>query len=188
MQYTREWLLDCAKRGEPLKYLCFWGHTPAADGSITKACFSQWWDCRFTVDGVRYHTAEQYMMAQKAELFHDTEIQREIMAQTHPGAYKKLGRQIRNFEESLWLLHRTDIVIRGNLAKFSQNPELHAFLLGTNSRILVEASPYDRLWGIGLSEQNADCTNPWKWQGENLLGFCLMEVREQLRNQLQKGT
>ena len=165
--------------GEKLKYIFFWGHTPSKNG-ITKSCFSQWYDCTFMAGGVEYKTAEQYMMAQKALLFDDKKIYEEIMAASHPNEYKKLGRKISNFNEEVWNTHKMQIVIQGNLAKFGQNKELQEFLLQTGDRILVEASPYDKIWGIGLAADTPDIENPATWRGENLLGFALMEVREQL--------
>ncbi len=180
MRYTVESVCDRFRRKEKIKYIFFWGHTPSGDGSITKSCFSQWFDCKFTVDGVEYRTAEQYMMSQKALLFGDKKINAEIMKAGHPKQFKELGRRISGFNEKLWNDNKTDIVIRGNYAKFSQNPELKYFLLGTNKRILVEASPYDKIWGIGMSADDSRAMNPLQWQGENLLGFCLMEVRDML--------
>ena len=148
---------------------------------FSEACFSQWYECKFTVDGVEYHTAEQYMMAQKAVLFGDKEVLQKIMSADNPAVYKSLGRQIRNFDEKIWNEHKFQIVVNGNMAKFSQNPELLDFLVKTGDRILVEASPYDRIWGIGKSKDDFDIENPFKWKGENLLGFALMEVRENLK-------
>lgn len=178
MKYTVESICDRFNKKEKLKYIFFWGHTPSE--TITKSCFSQWYNCKFTVDGVEYHTAEQYMMSQKALLFGDTEINKEIMSAVHPKQFKELGRKIRNFNPEIWDRNKTDIVIRGNFAKFSQNPELKYFLLGTNKGVLVEASPYDKIWGIGLSADDSRVNNPLQWQGENLLGFCLMEVRDMI--------
>lgn len=145
MKYTREFIEDKFRRGERLKFIFFWGHKPEADGSVTKSCFSQWWDCNFTVDGVKYHTAEQYMMAQKAVLFGDEAVRKEIMTAGHPKQFKALGRKIKGFDQKIWNENCCDIVIKGNAAKFSQNEELKAFLLNTNTRILVEASPYDKI-------------------------------------------
>ena len=133
-----------------------------------------------TVDGVEYSTAEQYMMSQKALLFGDIEINKEIMSAKHPKQFKELGRKIRNFNEKIWNDNKTDIVIRGNYAKFSQNLELKDFLLKTGKRIIVEASPYDKIWGIGMQANSSGIENPLEWNGENLLGFCLMEVRDLL--------
>lgn len=181
MKYSRELIIEKFRKKERLKYVFFWGHQPSADGSITKSCFSQWFDCRFIADGVEYSTAEQYMMAQKALLFGDTEKYEKIMTASHPKQFKDLGRRISGFDETVWNRHKTDIVIKGNLAKFSQDPELRSFLLGTGERILVEASPYDKIWGIGMSANDTKCENPEMWNGENLLGFCLMEVRDLIK-------
>lgn len=167
--------------GKRLKYIFFWGHHQK--DTITKTCFSQWYECRFTVDGTEYHTAEQYMMAQKAKLFGDKEVLQKIMQADNPGEYKKLGREIRHFDDNVWDKHKYDIVVSGNMAKFSQNPELLSFLLKTGDRVLVEASPYDRIWGIGLPADAPDIENPFKWKGQNLLGFALMGVREKLSNE-----
>lgn len=165
--------------GKRYKYIFFWGHKE--HHHVTKACFSQWYECKFTVDGTEYHTAEQYMMAQKAILFGDDEILQKIMSADNPGLYKSLGRQIRNFDEKIWNEHKFQVVVNGNMAKFSQNPELLDFLLKTGDRVLVEASPYDRIWGIGMSKDDPKVENPFAWKGENLLGFALMEVREGLK-------
>ena len=162
------------------KFTFFWGHRPSASGSITKSCFSQWWHSPFTVDGVRYPTAEHYMMAAKARLFGDTETLGKILTASGPGQVKALGRSVDRFDENAWCAHRYDAVVEGNLAKFSQNAELKEFLLSTKRRVLVEASPVDRIWGIGLAEDSPDAERPQRWRGLNLLGFALMEVRERL--------
>ena len=181
MKYTREIIEKNFRKKEKMKYVFFWGHTPSYDGSITKTCLSQWYNCKFTVDGVEYYTAEQYMMSQKALLFGDIKINAEIMKAVHPKQFKELGRRISGFDEKIWNERKTDIVIRGNFAKFSQNPELKYFLLNTNNRVLVEASPYDKIWGIGMDYKDTRCENPTLWNGENLLGFCLMEVRDMIK-------
>lgn len=181
-KYNITELKDRYQRGETLKYIFFWGHTPSKD-RLTKTCFSQWYECTFIVDGMEYKTAEQYMMAQKALLFKDMKIFEQIMAASHPREYKALGRKISNFKESVWNQNKVQIVIQGNLAKFGQNKEFKEFLLQTGSRILVEASPYDKIWGIGLSADTPNLENPNIWKGENLLGFALMEVREQLQKE-----
>ena len=183
MKYTRELITERFNKGEHLKYIFFWGHTPAADGSITSACFSQWWDCRFTVDGVEYRTAEQYMMAQKAVLFGDEEVLREIMNAGHPKQFKALGRKISGFKQDIWDNSCRDIVTAGTVAKFSQNSELGDYLINTKERVLVEASPYDKIWGIGMGKDNPKCENPSLWNGTNYLGFCLMEARDILRGE-----
>ena len=121
------------------------------------------------------------MMAAKALLFGDAETADRIRAASHPRAAKELGRQVRGFDEQHWAERRFDLVVSGNLAKFGQHAELRDFLLGTGGRVLVEASPLDRIWGTGLAADHEHSTSPENWPGLNLLGFALMEVRHQLR-------
>jgi ribA/ribD-fused uncharacterized protein len=163
------------------KFLFFWGHQPNKDGSISKTCFSQWWLSSFDVAGTTYRTAEHWMMAKKAALFNDKEVLEKIIQAKSPAEAKKLGREVRNYDDKLWLANRYQIVKEGNYHKFSQNADLMTFLLNTKERILVEASPVDPIWGIGMAADHKDITNPEKWQGLNLLGFALMEIRDELR-------
>ena len=176
-------LLSVIGAGGQPKYLLFWGHQPLPGGGVGKGCLSQWWSAAFTVDGVRYPTAEHYMMAAKARLSGDAEAVGKILAAPHPGAAKALGRQVRGFDERQWARHRFDVVVAGNLAKFGQHPRLREFLAGTGGRVQVEASPLDRVWGIGLAAGDERAGSPEHWPGLNLLGFALMEVRRQLRAQ-----
>ncbi|GAA1896422.1 NADAR family protein [Streptantibioticus ferralitis] len=162
------------------KYLMFWGHRPKRDGSLGAGCLSQWWPAEFTVDGVRYPTAEHWMMAGKARLFEDEETAAAVLAAGHPNEAKTLGRQVRGFDEELWARHRWHLVVEGNVAKFGQDPALRDFLLSTGSRVLVEASPLDRVWGIGLAADDERAPDPARWRGLNLLGFALMETRSRL--------
>ena len=120
------------------------------------------------------------MMAEKARLFGDGEMLKQIMQTTFPKEMKAYGRAVRNFEQSIWDANCFQIVKNANKAKFTQDAKLLAFLLGTKKRILVEASPRDRIWGIGMGENNPDAENPLKWRGRNLLGFALTEVRDEL--------
>ncbi len=173
-------LVAAYQKGKRLKHVFFWEHQPLPNGQIGKSCFSQWWPSSFTVDGISYATAEHFMMAEKARLFDDQEMCAKILAASHPGEAKKFGREVRGFDGKIWNQHRFDIVVRGNLAKFSQDDALKTFLLNTNQRILVEASPLDKIWGIGLAEDARNVSNPETWQGLNLLGFALMAVRKQL--------
>ena len=181
MKYNREMLIGRQRRGEKLSFIPFWGHTPNSN-RINRACLSQWYDCRFEADGVQYHTAEQYMMAQKAMLFRDMATHARIMAADHPRDYKALGRQVRPFDAAVWDRARYDVVVRGNLAKFGQNPALWQFLDSTGDCVLVEASPYDAVWGVKLGIDDPRIGDPALWGGENLLGFALMEARDLLRN------
>ena len=159
----------------------FYGHTPKSPQKVDKACLSQWFSVSFVVDGVTYKTAEHYMMAEKARLFNDHESLQRILESDTPAEAKKLGREIANWDEEKWMAHRFDIVARGNYYKFSQNPALRDFLLKTGDSILVEASPRDKIWGIGMGANTKGIENPMSWRGENLLGFALMEARERIR-------
>ena len=179
--FNIETLLSETRSGKRFKYIFFWGHRPRKDGQIGKQCFSQWWGSSFEIDGIKYPSAEFYMMAEKARLFYDDESLNKILASSNPGAAKKYGREIKNFDEALWIENRFDIVVRGNKAKFEQNEALKQFLLNTNNRIIVEASPVDKIWGIGLAGDHKYAENPEKWKGLNLLGFALMKVRSILK-------
>lgn len=181
--YNLEWLLSKEEVKENIKYLFFWGHTPSKDGSVTKSCFSQWWQSAFEVDNMHYSTAEHWMMAQKAMLFDDKEMLEKILVAKSPAEAKKLGRKVRNFDPKVWGENCFDIVCEGNYYKFSQHPDLEVFLLNTKNRVLVEASPMDRIWGIGMAQDHKDAENPQLWKGSNLLGFALMEVRNRLSNE-----
>lgn len=163
------------------KFLFFWGHQPSKDGIVTKTCFSQWWVSPFVVNGITYKTAEHWMMAKKAELFNDNKILQKIIQANSPAEAKKLGREVRNYHDVLWLASRYEIVKQGNLHKFHQNLDLKEFLVNTKERVLVEASPVDAIWGIGMAGDHKDIYNPAKWSGLNLLGFALMEVRDELK-------
>ncbi|MEO3764409.1 NADAR family protein [Streptomyces sp. B8F3] len=176
-------LRAAAGEGRRLKYLYFWGHRPRREGVVDAACLSQWWPVEFEVDGVGYATAEHWMMAAKARLFGDEAAVARILATSHPGAAKAEGRKVRGFDEAVWQEHRFAAVVRGNLAKFGQHPALGAYLRGTGSRVLVEASPVDRVWGIGLAATDDGAEDPGAWRGLNLLGFALMDVRATLAAQ-----
>jgi hypothetical protein len=166
--------------GQP-DFLTFWGHRPPTAGGVGKGCLSQWWPVDFTVDGAAYASAEHFMMAAKALLFDDTETADRIRQAPHPGAAKALGREVVGFDEQRWAERRFDLVVAGNLAKFGQHADLRDFLLGTGSKVLVEASPQDAIWGIGLAADDDRAASPEHWPGLNLLGFALMEVRHRLR-------
>lgn len=177
---SKEELIIYLAHKDSVKYLFFWGHKRPQDGSVEKTCMSQWYEADFDIDGIHYPTAEHYMMSEKARLFSDDGALQKILVSKTPAEAKKLGRTVQGYEETIWCEHRNDIVVRGNYAKFSQNNTLKKFLLNTHNRILVEASPRDRIWGIGMGASNPDAENPAKWRGLNLLGFALMQAREQL--------
>ena len=163
-----------------MNYLFFWGHRPERDGSIGKGCLSQWWPCSFVVEGQQFASAEHYMMWRKALLFNDTAVAERVLAARTPAEAKALGRAVSGFVDATWVSARLEIVVEGNLAKFDQNPALRSYLLGTGARVLVEASPQDRVWGIGLAAADPRAADPATWRGLNLLGEALMEVRSRL--------
>ncbi|MHB9758487.1 NADAR family protein [Streptomyces sp. BYX5S] len=182
---SRESLVAALETGDEtakrVKYLHFWGHTPRKDGTIGASCLSQWWPSPFTVDGVEYATAEHWMMAEKARLFGDAEAERRAIAAGHPSEAKKAGRLVRGFDDAVWERARFGVVVEGSVHKFASDPGLREFLVGTGDRVLVEASPMDRVWGIGLAADDAAAQDPRRWRGANLLGFALMAARERLR-------
>lgn len=180
MKYNQDWLLEQHVREEKVKYLFFWGHQPRKDGSIGESCFSQWWLVPFTVEGIVYQTAEHWMMAAKACLFSGQTRLEQILQCISPAEAKKIGRMVSNFDGKRWDEHKYDLVKEGNYHKFSQHPDIKAFLLNTKGRVLGEASPVDQIWGIGLAKTDPHIENPANWKGENLLGFALMEVRDEL--------
>ncbi|WP_394835811.1 NADAR family protein [Pendulispora rubella] len=177
---TRQGLVERIDAGASFDFLFFWGHTPKLPNVVDASCLSQWFPADFTVDGVGYPTAEHFMMMEKARLFKDDIACEQVLHADSPGAVKAIGRTVRNYDDDVWASARVDAVVRGNLAKFGQNPDLVRFLLGTKKRILVEASPRDCIWGIGLGKDNPAARDPSRWRGQNLLGFALMEVRERL--------
>ncbi|WP_306318683.1 MULTISPECIES: NADAR family protein [unclassified Streptomyces] len=168
--------------GEGIKYLHFWGHAPRKDGSLGASCLSQWWPSPFTVDGVEYATAEHWMMAEKARLFGDADAERRAIAAGHPSQAKKAGRLVRGFDDAVWERERFGVVVEGSVHKFASDPALREFLVGTGERVLVEASPMDRVWGIGLAADDEAARDPRRWRGSNLLGFALMAARKRLRS------
>ncbi|MGW4443222.1 NADAR family protein [Streptomyces sp. NPDC004682] len=174
-------LIGEVRAGTRVKYLHFWGHRPRPDGTAGAGCLSQWWPAPFTVDDVEYATAEHWMMAAKARLFEDAEAERKVLASAHPSQAKKAGRLVRGFDGAIWERERFGIVVEGSVHKFAAHDELRAFLLGTGERVLVEASPVDRVWGIGLAADDERAGDPERWRGPNLLGFALMAARERLR-------
>lgn len=179
MTYTLKTLLETRQDFSRDDFVFFWSGRKGR--AVTKTCFSQWYPSSFIVEGKDYKFAEQFMMAKKAEVFGDTAVIARILTSSDPRAIKQLGREVRNFDPAVWDRHKFEIVVQGNLAKFSQNADLRDFLLSTGEKILVEASPYDRIWGIGLDERSADAVDPRRWRGGNLLGFALMKVRALLR-------
>jgi ribA/ribD-fused uncharacterized protein len=142
--------------------------------------FSQWHPAAFEVEGRAFVCAEQFMMHGKAMLFCDDEIAAQILDVPDPRTHKALGRRVRGFDEKIWRRNREAIVMTGSRAKFTQNPELRAALVATAPTQLVEASPMDRIWGIGMAASNPDATDRTKWKGLNLLGQILTRLRDEL--------
>ncbi|MGA5822056.1 NADAR family protein [Kitasatospora sp. NPDC094028] len=177
---TREELSALMAGGARPKWVMFWGHTERKGGGTRQECLSQWWPGRFTVDGVDYASAEHWMMAGKARMFDDHATAERILAARTPAEAKKLGRLVRGFDDATWEAGRFELVVEGNVAKFRQDEDLLGYLLGTGSRVLVEASPLDRIWGIGLAADDIRAQQPDEWRGLNLLGFALMEARARL--------
>lgn len=152
------------------KFFFFWGKKP----------FSQWTPSKFTVDGVEYNCAEQYMMAMKAKYFGDSDMQQQIMEAVDPADQKRLGRQVRGFDAERWNRVCKEVVYKANYAKFKQNPAMLEKLLATAGTTLVEASPKDKIWGIGLDSKDPRCLDRSTWQGTNWLGEILTRVRDDI--------
>ena len=179
-KYSREQLVCGAAALTRENAVFFWGHRPSKNGIVTSSCLSQWYMAPFFVCDTQYCCMEQFMMASKARMFHDEETLAQILKSHDPQEIKKLGRKVRNFSSEAWDAGKYLIILNGNFRKFTQNPALRDYLLSTGEKTLVEASPYDTIWGVGLSAEDPCVGNPRLWRGENLLGFALMEVRDEI--------
>ena len=173
-------LIEYINQSNRVDYIFFWGHRKPKAG-ISKSCFSQWYESAFVCDEIKYKTAEHFMMTEKAKLFADNESVEKVIAANSPKEAKKIGRSVNNFDPVEWNKHRFEIVVSANLAKFSQKNALKTFLLNTGNKVLVEASPGDRIWGIGMGQNNENAETPKNWRGSNLLGFALMETRQRIQ-------
>jgi ribA/ribD-fused uncharacterized protein len=182
IDYDIEWLSKRFDTGESLKFIYFWGHTKKYNQKIGEFCFSQWFESPFKLNGLTYKTTEHWMMSQKAKLFGNFDLIDKIIHCDNPAEAKEFGRQVINFDDMIWNQHRFEIVKLGNIHKFNQNKDLGDYLIQTNDRIIVEASPTDLIWGIGLSKDSEAIDNIYAWRGLNLLGFALMEVRDFLNS------
>lgn len=171
--------------GTKLDLVMFWKPYQKMGKKPDSSCLGQWWMQDFVVDGVKYNCAEQYMMAQKAIMFNEDGINDRvldlIMKETNPAEMKKYGRRVQNFDSGVWDEKCTEVVKKGNIAKFSQNEDIKEYLISTGEAILVEASPYDTIWGIGMGSDDPNSRLITKWKGKNYLGFVLMEVRDEIR-------
>lgn len=165
------------RRNSMRNIICF--HNPEEMNGY----LSNWYLSDFEYDGIKFSSLEQYMMYKKAEVFGDREISNEILSTDNVGKIKALGREVKNYNDTVWNGIRQIIVYEGLYAKFSQNSELKEKLLATEADILAEAAASDIIWGIGLSMTDEDRFDMSKWRGQNLMGFSLMEVR----NRLKKG-
>lgn len=160
--------MDTKKKEE---FAFFWGGT-----------FSQWAKSKFIIDGVEFNTCEQYMMYKKALMFHDYDVAKKIMETSNPRDQKALGREVKNFDKDTWEKYCRDIVYDGNVAKFTQNKELFAELMATGDKEFCEASPYDKIWGIGLDRDDPRAKDKKQWKGTNWLGQAIQRVREDIRS------
>lgn len=155
-----------------MKYTFFW-----------QSFLSQWTYTEFSDGEQTYNCCEQYMMYQKAKLFNDKETANMIMLSKTPREQKALGRQVKNFDLSIWNKNKEQIVYNGNYLRFSQNPEHREKLFKTAGTTLVEASPYDKIWGIGLTKDDPRALDESQWEGQNLLGKILTKVRDDLMDE-----
>lgn len=172
MPQNREELIAAMDTGGwPVEFYPFFHH---------QHVFSQWHASPFTMGSHRYANAEQWMMAEKANIFGDQEVRQRILATPFPAIVKALGRTVRGFDEATWTARRAEVVFEGNMAKFRQNPDAQAVLVSTIGRVLIETNPRDLVWGIGLPAGHVDVEHPKLWPGLNLLGFTLMRVRHTL--------
>ena len=152
------------------RFVFFWGGWP-----------SQWHRSRFLVAGVEYNCCEQFMMAEKARVFGDSEHLAKILAASNPRQQKALGRKVRGFDEEVWRSVCRGIVYHANLAKYTQDAGLREKLLATEDRMIVEASPKDRIWGIGLAADDPRAADPSQWRGTNWLGIAITQARDSIR-------
>ena len=153
------------------KFTFFWGGT-----------FSQWAPSKFIIDGVEFNTCEQYMMYKKALMFHDYDAAKKVMETSNPKEQKAIGRKVKNFNDNVWVKYCRDIVYDANVAKFTQNPGMLTELMATNGTTMVEASPYDKRWGIGLGAENPFAQDRSTWDGLNWLGEAIQQVREDINS------
>ncbi|SFV60967.1 Uncharacterized protein COG3236 [hydrothermal vent metagenome] len=184
---TREELLERIETGETFEYLFFWDE-PKRD-VVDIACLNQWYAASFSmpIHGqgelhyIIFPTAEHYMMWAKARVFYDYGIADRILETKSPREVQLLGREVKDYDDDKWRALSFETVVEGNIEKFTQNPDIEKFLLSTGDKVLVEASPIDKIWGIGLHKDDPKARDPKKWLGENKLGFALMQVRKNLK-------
>lgn len=182
MRYHLTWLIDMVDQGGHPEVILFWGHVNKKHLRDGEFMLSQWYPAPFSVNEVVYKSAGHWMMARKALLFNDRETFRKILEADRPDEVRSLSRAIADFDDAHWNECKYDIVREGNFHKFNQNRKLRDYLLSTGNAVLAEANPFDKVWGIGISQEAKNVKDPYAWEGINLLGFALMEIREYLRN------
>ena len=182
-KYSNEWLRQQTAEGKARELCMFWMPEPV--NGVDKSCFSQWWLGEFWSVIDTFCCVEQFMTVQMAKLFGDAEAQKAVMECDDPKWMKPIGHRVKDFDQGIWDMVKYSVVVNGNWYKFSQNRELRDFLLSSGDSVLVYASPYDETWGIMLSEEDEEAQDPANWQGQNLLGYALMEVRDELRRVTQ---
>lgn len=160
-----------------MNYYFFWG-----------GVCSNWARSKFTIDDVEYNCVEQYMMAKKAETFNDEDIQKRIMSSDNPRNQKALGRKVKGFTDEKWDKVKYQIVVDGCYAKFTQNDAFKEYLMSLGDKHIVEASPYDKVWGIGLAPDDPKRHDKSNWRGQNLLGEALMLVRSSIISGIKPTT
>lgn len=144
--------------------------------------FSNWYPQPFVHLGMQYNCSEQYMMYKKARLFNDIDVGEMIMEQSDPRKQKFLGRQVRGYDDAVWMANCQEIMVPGLVSKFTQDSYSLQCLLDTGDTTIVEASPYDNIWGIGLAKNDPRAIDPTRWKGRNLLGIVLMKARDEIRS------
>lgn len=165
-------------KGTRIQHIAFFSDKEETDYAV----FSQWFESDFKRGEIWYSTMEQYMMSRKAALFGDAQMYAKILKEKNPAEIKKMGRLVKGFNQAIWDAEKYSIVLEGNVLKFAQNEQLKKILLSTGNRVLIEASPYDKIWGVHMPADNPNIMDPNLWEGENLLGFALMEARNILKN------
>ncbi len=169
-QESRKWVSSV----DAIKVIGF--HNPEEEYGF----LSNWYLSEFRFGGITFSSMEQYMMYQKAILFGDTKIAGKILETSDVAEIKALGRAVAQYVDSVWAGRRQIIVYRGLTEKFRQNPDLRNRLVATGEAVLAECAVKDRIWGLGLSMNDGRRFDMSEWQGQNLLGYALMEVRQNL--------
>jgi hypothetical protein len=171
-EYNKRFMIDIDSEGKD--FVFFW--KPEEEN----ACFGNWFPLAFSVDGIHFHTSEHYVMYHKALLMGDEEIARAVLEDPDPHSAKKWGQRVKPWSQDIWNRERCRIMYEACFAKF-QAEDMRQRLLNTGDAVLVEASPYDKIWGIGLLKTDKNARNPQRWKGLNLLGKVLMKIRQDVR-------